>query len=281
MTRIRTPLSIVIASLVAAAMGSPAWACTLFAAAGGRVEGGGVLIAKNRDWRPNQTHILRRVTGPEGHPYYGLFAQGGEDPGLKAGINAQGLVVVSATAPFPRRERQAMPRTAGLIAKLLSSSATVDEALTHAEWLRGPRYLMIGDRRSAAVIEIAPDGRTHVDRTETSVLYHTNHYTAANLLGYNPPRIGASSRERYRRIEQLLGGTQPFTLEQFIRMSDDRAGGPDRSIWRDGSSPTATRTVAAWIVYQPSDGTPQIYVKTADPGVPPVVRRLSFDTLWR
>jgi hypothetical protein len=250
-------------------------ACTLFAAAGESVKGGGTLIAKNRDWRPDHTQTLRLVSPKAGHRYYGLYAEGNDEPGLKAGINEKGLVVVSATSSIPTKARRAMPATKGLLRKLLAASATVDEALGHGEWFLGPRYLLIADRRKAAIIEIGPEGRYTVSTTDRSVLYHTNHYVVPDLASANPKKVSPSSLERYRRIAELLPQGSRFGLEDFIRISEDRSGGPDNSLWREGSKPTSTRTLAAWIVHLPAAGEPQIYVKIANPNRAPVIHRLS------
>jgi isopenicillin-N N-acyltransferase-like protein len=267
-----------IAGLVWPALGH---ACTLFAAAGERVKGGGTLIAKNRDWRPDNTQILKLVSPKAGHRYFGLYAEGNDEPGLKAGINEKGLVVVSATASTPRKELRSLPRTTNLLGKLLNSSATVDEALRHGDWFLGPRYVLIADRNKAASIEIAPGGNYRVAVTDRSVLYHTNHYVMPDLEGYNPVKIGPSSLERYRRVEELLGQGSQFDLEDFIRISEDRSGGPDNSLWRDGSKPNRARSLAAWIVYLPETGEPQIYVKTANPNQAPVLHRQSFREAFR
>ena len=256
-------------------------ACTLFAAAGESVKGGGTLIAKNRDWRPDHTQILKSAAPKAGHHYFGLYAEGNDEPGLKAGINDKGLVVVSATASIPSKELQAMPRTTNLLGKLLNSSATVDEALRHGNWFVGPRYVLIADRHKVASIEVAPEGNHRVVVTDRSVLYHTNHYVMPDLEGYNPKKIGASSQERYRRVEQLLRRGSQFDLQEFIRISEDRSGGPDNSLWRDGSKPTSTRTLAAWIVYLLRTGDPRIYVKTANPNQPSAVHRLSFGEAFK
>lgn len=249
-------------------------ACTLFAAVGERVKGGGMLIAKNRDWRPNHTQILKVAAPKIGHRYFGLYTEGNDEPGLKAGINAKGLVVVSATASIPRKERQAMPRTTNLLGKLLNGSTTVDEALRHGNWFLGPRYVLIADRNKAASIEIAPEGNYRVVVTDRSVLYHTNHYVMPDLESYNPKKISPSSRERYRRVGELLRQGSQFDLEDFIRISEGRSGGPDNSLWRDGSTPAGTRTLSAWIVHLPPVGEPTIYVKIANPDQPPAVHRI-------
>jgi hypothetical protein len=82
--------------------------CTLWAAVREATRDGGSLVAKNRDWRPDHRQEVKRVTPKQGFRYYGLFATGNEEPGLKAGVNEKGLVVVSATAPYWRRELKAI-----------------------------------------------------------------------------------------------------------------------------------------------------------------------------
>jgi hypothetical protein len=258
-----------------------AGACTLFAAAGEAVYGGGTLVAKNRDWRPDHTQVLKLVAPKAGHRYFGLFAEGNDEPGLKAGINDQGLVVVAATSSIPTKARRAMPATRGLLTKLLAGSATVDEGLRHGDWFVGPRYLLIADRTKVASIEIAPEGRYRIVATDRSVLSHTNHYVAPDLADHNPKKISPSSLERYRRVEELLGQKGQFDLDDFIRISEDRASGPDNSLWRDGSRPAGTRTLAAWIVHLPATGDPWIYVKIANPSQPPAVHRLSFGEAFK
>jgi isopenicillin-N N-acyltransferase like protein len=255
-------------------------ACTLFAAAGEKVRGGGVLVAKNRDWRPDHVQSLRTVSPRTGYRYFGLFADGNDEPGLKAGINEKGLVVMSATSSIPHKVRAAMPRTRNLLSKLLTTSGSVEEAMRHAAWFVGPRYLLLADREKAASIEVGRNGQFGVAVTDRAVLVHTNHYVLPEGRHENPARIGASSLARYRRAEELLGRDQQFTLEDFIAVSSDRSGGPDRSLWRDGATPTSTRTLAAWIVYLPLAGEFQLYVQIANPGQPPTVSRLSFSEIF-
>ncbi len=60
-----------------------ALACTLWAAAGSRVAGGGVLVAKNRDMPPDHRQELRLVRPPEGFRYLGLIAVDCEEPGSR------------------------------------------------------------------------------------------------------------------------------------------------------------------------------------------------------
>ena len=77
-----------------------AHACTLWAAAGSRVKGGGVIIAKNRDMPPDHRQELRLVKPPGGFRYLGLVAVDRDDASVKAGVNEKGLVIVDAAASW-------------------------------------------------------------------------------------------------------------------------------------------------------------------------------------
>ena len=72
-------------------------ACTLWAAAGGDASGG-TIISKNRDWKPDHTQVLKVHRDRKGYAYFGLYAEGNKDPGLKEGVNEHGLTVITATA---------------------------------------------------------------------------------------------------------------------------------------------------------------------------------------
>jgi hypothetical protein len=243
------------------------YACTLWSATGERVAEQGSLIAKNRDWLPDHYQELQLISHPGRLKYIGIFAIGGKAPGLKGGINAQGLVVVSATAgSIPSHERKTMRRTKHLLNKILSECGSVDEALTKNEWFLGPQHLLLADKHKIAVIEIAPNAQYSVKVMQNGVLYHTNHYLDGNLLKYNQ-KIGESSLIRLQRIAALLNSkSQPFTVEEFIAFSNDRDGGVNNSLWRTGKSKTGTRTLLSWIAILPPQGSPRVYVKMANPG---------------
>jgi hypothetical protein len=244
-------------------------ACTLFAAAGEAVEGGGALIGKNRDWLPDHRQQLIVLAPAGGHPAIALEAVGGAESGVKAGVNAQGLAIVSATAgQVPMAERDTYPQQKQLMRHLLATCAEVEEVLVKIDLFRRPAFYMVADRREIALIEVAPDGRRAVSRRDKDVLSHTNHYCTLELPGTvrNP---GRSSLHRYARIQELLQGrSRPFTLEDFVRFSEDRSGGPDNGLWRTGLEEGRRRTLATWIVRIPPTGSPRLYVKTADPGEP-------------
>ena len=88
---------------------SPCQACTLWGAAGTSIEGGGTLVAKNRDWAPDHFQELAVLQPAAGYWALALKAIGGEEPGVKAGVNDKGLVIVSATGNSTSRSSRCGP----------------------------------------------------------------------------------------------------------------------------------------------------------------------------
>ena len=244
---------------------APVEACTLFAANGSVVDDGGTLLVKNRDWEPNQHQVIKFVPSKDGYSYFGLYAEG-TAAGMKAGINEKGLTVVSATAgSIPSKERKNMPNKAGSLTKLLKECASVEEALTRTDLFLGPKILMLADKKSVATIEIGPEGKFSIDQKENDYICHANHYVAEDMLNFNK-KIGQSSQKRYERICQLLDdASSPFSLDVFLNFSNDRNDGPDNSIFRLGSNPANTRTMAVWAVKIPLDSSPEVYVRILNP----------------
>jgi hypothetical protein len=193
-------------------------------------------------------------------------------------VNEKGLVIVSATASqVPGTQRKAARQKKELMRFFLTTCASVDELLNQVELLRRPVFYLAGDRKEIALIEVAPEGRRSVRRQDSGTLHHTNHYCILDPADQKR-KPGASSTQRYARMSELLKGPPaPFAAEDFIRFSADAVAGPDNSIWRTGSSPTRKRTLATWLVSVPTAGSPQLYLKTADPGEPEQVCRISVE----
>lgn len=237
-------------------------ACTLFAATGDDwVQGGGTLIVKNRDWKPEWQEM--RLIEDSKYRYYGLFAGDLENLVLRGGVNEKGLAAISATASsIPKRERKQMAHAKKPFLKtVLGQCASVDEALAHTELFLGSKFIMLADADKVAYVEIAYDGKYRVKIQKNGTLAHTNHYLEPDLQWANM-KIGPSTQNRYNRIEQLLAsGGQPYTLENFITFSQNQQDGPDFSIWRTGSTPTKTQTLATLAIYIPKNKNPELYVK--------------------
>jgi isopenicillin-N N-acyltransferase like protein len=247
-----------------------ALACTLWTAAGTDEHSRAtIFLAKNRDWQPNHSQALRVVRAAKGHDYLGLFAIDGDEPGLKAGINRQGLAIVSASASsIPRQVRQQAPGEKGMMRRLLSSYASVDE-LTQARHLFAkarPMFLLAADPRQALMVEIGQNGEYRLDTPQRDFLAHTNHFLHPELVNNNS-KIGASSRQRLATINSLLGSApRPLSLTEQIAMSEDQSHGPHNSILRTGSPTDGERTLATWIVALPTHAAPTLYVKLRNPG---------------
>jgi hypothetical protein len=268
---------------LALAVAPMAFACTLWGAAGEKVEGGGTLIAKNRDWAPNQTQELRRIVPQEGFRYLGLFASDEEGTGLKAGINERGLTIVTATAAVIPSEKRGTPsRQTISSAEILKTCSSVDDVLSQLDRFTHACYYLVADKDKVAVIEVAPGRKPTVRITENGTIAQTNHYLGEEMRILNK-KVSASSRKRYERIQSLLSGDPDgFSLDDFVAFSEDRNAGPDNSIYRTGSTPTRSRTLATWIIENPAEGTPCLYVRVANPDKPQKTMRLSLDeTFWR
>lgn len=243
-------------------LSTPVYACTLFAVNGDEwVKGGGTLINKNRDWKPEPQYT--QLVFPSGkYAYMGIYSA--PTHGIRGGINEKGLVVFTASASsIPTKQRRAMPYTkGGTIIPMLTECSSVAEALDKVELLMGPQFIMLGDKNEIAYIEVAPGGVHSVKRIKNGELHHTNHYLEPELLWANYSQPSESSLTRYERIGELLNtGKKQFTLDDFISFSNDQHDGDDNSIWRIGSKPTATQTLAVMSIYLPKAGSPTVYMK--------------------
>lgn len=246
----------------------PAQACTLFAATGnGWVKDGGTLVAKNRDWEPT-TQDLWLMDSDGGHRYYALVAQGRGNDGnytTRWGMNEKGLVVVQSTAgSIPEQIRKTSRSRGSVFRTLLTKHASVDAVLKDQQTLKrsAPQNIIVADKTKIACIEFGMNGKFSVETKVNGTLYHTNHYIMENMLSENTKKPSISSVKRFNRIKQLLAnGQKPYTLDDFIRFSEDRQNGPYHSIWHEGRTPTSSQTVSAVIVRLPADGEPVMYIK--------------------
>lgn len=248
-------------------------AYTLWSATGEASAGGGTLIAKNRDWNPASVNRVELRTPKAGRRYIGLFADGA----LKGGVNEEGLAVFSASASG-LRPGEKTGRTRGALARMLETCGSVDEVLARKNDIFGSRpvFYLVADCTCSAWIEIAPGGAVTVRRTANGGLAHTNHYLAGENAGFNHA-IGASSAARLARIGELLASKSPLSFDDFVAFSEDRSGGPDNGIWREGSPGARERTVASVVAELPPSGPPKLYVKIANRGETPETYRLVLD----
>jgi isopenicillin-N N-acyltransferase like protein len=246
------------------------YACTLFSAIGENwVEGGGSLIAKNRDEHPS-VQQLKLFTPKDGYRYFGLYIPNDKWGSLRGGINEKGLVVVYSAASSLTKEasneafeHQCKGKFGVNDENIISTCATVDEALQQdkSAWA-GPRNIMLADKNKIACVEIGPDGSISVKETVNGTLHHTNHYVYNDMVWANGKNLPGSVT-RYERIGQLLAETpHPFSMEDFIAFCHDKNAGPDDSIWRDGlGDASSAQTLSAMVFYLPKNGPASVYVK--------------------
>ncbi len=236
-----------------------ALACTLFGATGIKVEGGGTIAVKNRDWSPSFQQVSL-VTPPAGYRYYALLA--GKKAGFNAGgINEKGLfVAMSTVGSIPKEIRKTYPKFRTAEGKrindyILAHYGTVLEVVdSDAQIWAEPVNFILADKDSLAIIEVLPGGKKSVTYQENGIVYHTNHYVDKNTMCGNK-KIGKSSLTRYNRIRELLTNQiGKFTVSDFWTMSKDENAGPNNSIFRTGSKPKGTRTIAELVANLPKDG---------------------------
>ena len=239
---------------------SSALACTLFGVQGSRVLGGGTLVVKNRDFRPEYQE-MRLVQGSH-YRFYGLYGGTEAKMGLKGGVNEAGLAVLSAAAScIPQKERKTMGRNTGALGKLLGRYATVEEALASGIDLGGPKFLLLADATELAWVEVGDADRVTVRRVKNDTLAHTNFYLSPEFEDLNL-KPAVSARQRYARIQELLESQKdPYGLDDLIRYSQDRTEGADNSIWRSGSREKAPQTLATFGVWLHAGARPDVFVK--------------------
>lgn len=269
------------AACLAAAMATPAAACTLWASAGAQDAGGGTLLSKNRDWAPGQHQVLEYRHPSGGIPYFGLYATDGRARGIKSGVNRQGLSAVTASASsIPSRLRASQPGKHGVLSRILAHYGSVDELAAHADEIFAQSramFLMVSDRHKILVAEIGLRGRYAYKVLERGTTAHTNYYLDRALADFNI-KIGRSSAARYRRVSELLGDApRPYTIERYAAISRDRHDGPDDSLWRTGGKEA---TLSSWIIESPAQGPQTLRVVLDNPGVPETVQTFTLDAAF-
>ena len=255
-------------------------ACTVWGAAGNRVKGGGVIIAKNRDNSPGLTTVLKLLRPEKGYRVFALVDTEAEGY-IVGGINEKGLVVLNAAASSVSREKRLIA-TEDFSERLLTTFDSVEAALSRPELFSAsyPALYMLADSTKIVTIEIAPGGNVATHAVANGTVAFTNHYVDKKVSLANE-RISANSKFRVDRIRHLLASRHsPMTKSDFIAMSADRRGGPDRAIWRTGAAPGKVRTLASMIISLPKRGQPEIFVKLAAPGGIKKTYRITSDAVF-
>lgn len=241
----------------------PAVACTLWAAAGGRVKDGGTLISKNRDQKPDQKTFFEIIHPPKGFAY--LSMSGGDEDGTtpRGGINERGFAVVAATAGSVQRKVR-LSGEKGAVRHLLQNFQDVEAALSDKARLKRfhPVFLLLADKGRVAAVEISTSG-VSVKVSSSGVLAHTNHYIVAEDIRQKP---SASSVARLARIRELVAAAPGMTLEDAIVFGNDNRDGPDNGILRTGGTKGAARTLGRISIRIPPDAAPEVSISLENTG---------------
>ncbi len=234
--------------------------CTLFGAQGSRVQDGGAILVKNRDWRPEYQE-MRLVQGTR-YRFYGLYGGTRDTMALKGGVNEKGLAVFSASASvIPASQRTGMGKKTGCIKRMLGTYATVEEALRKTDVWGGPKFFLLADATELAYVEVGKNNQIVVRRQKNGTLAHTNFYLSPAFQQLNL-KAGISARHRYARIEALLASQHvPYQLDDLLQYSQDRSDGPDNSIWRVGSRLQGPQTIATFGVWLHAYAKPDVFVR--------------------
>ncbi len=257
----------------------PAVACTLWAAAGGRVKGGGTLISKNRDQKPDQKTFFEIIHPQKGFTY--LSMSGGDEDGTspRAGINEKGLAVVAATAgSIPREIR--LKGEKGAVRHLLQNFPDVKSALADRASLGRlhPVFLLLADKTGIAAVEISTSG-VSVEVSTTGIMAHTNHYILAQTVRQKP---SSSSVARLEKIRELLASAKELTFDDTASFGKDGSGGPDNGIMRTGGKREAVRTLGRISIWIPAEAMPEVLLSLENTGrrLAPEKRLKLDDNFW-
>ena len=219
-------------------------ACTLFAAAGSAVEGGGILFGKTNDVKfPYQCKTM--LVTDNGYPYYVLRYQNriGKFRG-QFGVNKHGLGIGAAgPGHLGMEQRAAMKGLKSGVWNYLGKCKSVDEALKMPQLNTAPANIMLVDSKEIACVETFDDGRQIITRKTNGVLAHTNHYLDPKLFELSKKAISQSSKNRYDRAIALLNdGRVPLTFNDFVAFVNDP------KIRRYGRVPETVETNASMVL---------------------------------
>jgi isopenicillin-N N-acyltransferase like protein len=255
--------------------GPDARACTVWGAAGDKVEGGGVIAAKNRDNTPDLSTALRLLYPKEGYRVFALFDTEA-DGYVTGGINEKGLVVLNAAAGSISRQKR-LVATEDLTERILTTFDSVDAVLAQPGLFSKshPALYMLADSSQVVSVEVAPGGDTATHVVKNGTIAFSNHYTDEKISRANE-RISSSSKARLDRISHLLANhSLPMTKDDFIAISADKSGGPDHGLWRTGSAPGKVRTLASVVIFLPKKGPAEVYMRLSNQGGAEITHRMT------
>ncbi|EKO38986.1 MAG: penicillin V acylase-like amidase [Solidesulfovibrio magneticus str. Maddingley MBC34] len=277
--------------LAVLALPRAARACTLWAANGADVAGGGVLLVKNRDYPPGHPTSFALVTPKHGYKVMAMLSTGTGQPSMVGGVNEKGLAVITAAVgSIPRAERKRRTQEGGLVypvRPMLERFATVREVAAAKDLLAGvrPIFAIVADAHEVAVLESSGKAWKIEIMPREAFTAHTNHPLLVDTPDMRQEPDAPGSVVRLNRIRELWASLKkPADLAAVTALAQDQADGPDRSILRTGSAPDKARTVGLLATWLPPDGgAPRVVIRVIDPlGARQAEAALALDAaFWR
>ncbi len=243
-------------------LGSAGLACTLYGAIGAAVEGGGVLVGKNRDLAQEEEQVIVREAPRSGPAFVGIASR--KSGRITAGVNDKGLVIVNASAGSVEDRTRKHIR----LEKIFSQAGSLEGALRlfRQGGMKSPIHYLLADPRHLALLEVFSPERHEIEVVTDGVLTHTNHYLLPSMGSFNG-KIGATSPLRLERIRRLTSHP-PFSPDRFMAFSRDHENGPGGdSICRHHlpGKKSGRATVSALIVRLDSQKSPEVWVRLGRP----------------
>lgn len=272
------------------ATGIPASACTLWSLSGERVQGGGALIAKNRDFTTDMPNHFEVITPERGFRMFAMVATSTEGKrNLVGGVNEHGLAVVTATVgTIPKDERISRSKAGKLqnpTRTILTRFRSLREFLDSPDTLRTlyPVFALVADSTGAVMIEASGGDYRILPVPPQEPGVHTNHPLTRDFSDIWETKAAKGSQVRLERMRGLLDQSSgKLGLAAFTALSLDRVGGPDQSIFRVGSAPGKPRTLGTLSAWLPPAGAPVVFARLTNDGQGVEEKTFTLDTaFWR
>ena len=224
--------------------------CTTWAASGSATGGGGPILAKNRDYRPDHLPLQNVVhaTPDSGYPY--LYVSSAGSPGVfSGGMNRAGLAVAD-THVYCTDLGPGLPSYA-LMMHILEGHDSVSSALDYLRAVPrlGRNNLILADARGhLAVFE---GGHSHYGLFEShdGALVNTNHFVSEEMRDHfaavGPPQARGRSRGRYGTVHRALADAHGRIDAAFAQRLAAKHDDPLGSICCHPQADTKSTTISA------------------------------------
>ncbi|PJE79625.1 hypothetical protein CI610_01404 [invertebrate metagenome] len=242
-------------------------ACTSVGFSGTSAEGGGTLIAKNRD-APFTGYQRLSVFHPKGKYAYVALMYGNDEhtkvyPYISAGTNEAGLTVVvnDASSNLPDDPNAVETRIMRKILMQYDSVAAVQKDAAKLFGQNDPALYLLSDGKQVANFQAGYDNRYAGRVTAHGTVWNTNYYHLKSVLVDNK-MIPDSTKARTAVLKEWLKiKPESVSVGDITRLLASHYNGPLKSISRQ-------YTVAKYMVRHEPDRAPVLMVKETIPTQP-------------